>query len=127
MNHEAERVPGIGVTYKVLWYETARGDKPAEEFVQGLDEDTQARFIVYVEMLGEHGPNLKRPYADIVRGKIRELRPRRARVLYFFAVGHRVILTNGVLKQRDDLDPKDIDLAESRMNDWLRRNGGGRR
>lgn len=111
--------------YKVYYYTTARGDNPVQEFVDGMDETTQARFFAYVELLKEHGPNLKRPYADIVYGKIREIRPRQARVLYFFAIGNRVILVHGFLKKKDAIDPADIAVAESRMKDWLHRNAGG--
>ena len=42
----------------------------------------------YLSLLEKQGPNLKRPYADIVRGKIRELRihysSNQFRILYFF-------------------------------------------
>jgi phage-related protein len=86
---------------------------------------TQAKFFAYAELLAEHGPNLKRPYADPVRGKIRELRPRQARVLYFFAVERKIILVHGVIKKTQKLDSADIDLAEGRMMDWLSRQTGG--
>jgi phage-related protein len=111
--------------YKVFYYTTARGENPVREFVDELDDTTQARFFAYVDMLKEYGPNLKRPYADVVMGKIREMRPRQARVLYFFAVGDRIILVHGFLKKKDAIDPSDIALAESRMKDWLQRNAGG--
>ncbi|MBK8870942.1 MAG: type II toxin-antitoxin system RelE/ParE family toxin [Elusimicrobia bacterium] len=64
-------------------------------------------------------------YADLVRGKIRELRPRQARVLYFFTVGERIVFVHGIVKKRDTLDPGAIDVAEARMAEWLRRHGGG--
>jgi hypothetical protein len=104
----------------------ARGENPVQDFVDSLDDLTQARFFAYVDMLKEYGPNLKRPYADIVQGKILEIRPRQARVLYFFAVGNRIILVHGFLKKRDAIHPKDIALAESRFQDWMQRNIGRR-
>lgn len=109
--------------YKAIYYTTERGDNPVEEFIDSLDEVTQARFFSYVGLLRAEGPGLKRPFADTVRGKIRELRPRQARVLYFFAVGDKIILLHGFLKKTQEINPRDITLAETRMGDWLRRHG----
>ncbi|MBL0059305.1 MAG: type II toxin-antitoxin system RelE/ParE family toxin [Elusimicrobia bacterium] len=107
--------------YKAIYYTTGRGENPVAEFVDGLDPLTQAKFFAYVGLLEEYGPNLKRPYADVVRGKIRELRPRQARVFYFFAVGERIVFVHGVVKKRDALDSGAIDMAQARMLDWLKR------
>lgn len=108
--------------YKVYYYTTTQGKTPVKEFIDELDEISQTRFFAYVELLKEHGPNLKRPYADIVKGKIREIRPRQSRVLYFFAIENRIILLHGFLKKKDAIDPKHISIAETRMEDWIRRN-----
>ncbi len=112
------------MNYKVIYYTTERGDNPVEEFVDGLDATTRARFFDYVKLLSVEGPNLKRPYADVVRGKIRELRPRQSRILYFFTIGNKIVLLHGFLKKTQEINPKDISLAETRMNEWLRRRGG---
>jgi phage-related protein len=109
--------------YQVFYYTTVTGRIPVKEFIDGLDELTQARFFAYVNLLKESGPNLKRPYADIVQGKIREIRPRQGRVLYFFAIDKKIILVHGFLKKKDQIDQKDIDTAIERMNDWWARKG----
>jgi hypothetical protein len=55
-------------------YTTERDDSPIDEFLDGLDMKSRAKVAAHLSLLEEQGPNLKRPYADIVRGKIRELR-----------------------------------------------------
>lgn len=74
------------------------------------------------------GPNLPRPYADIVRGKIRELRvsfgSNEYRFLYFF-FGKRIIITHGFLKKTDRVPEGEIERAERIMQDFLERNKGG--
>jgi len=82
--------------------------------------------------LEEEGPNLRRPYADVVRGKIRELKihysSNQYRVLYFFHVRNQIVLTHAFSKKTQQLKEKDIDLCERRMEDWIRRfpaGGGG--
>jgi phage-related protein len=53
--------------------------------------------------LEEQGPNLKRPYADIVRGKIRELRiqysSNQFRLLYFFQMFDQIVLVHALSKK----------------------------
>lgn len=78
-----------------------------------------------LSLLEERGPNLKRPYADLVRGKIRELRIHQSsnqyRVLYFFQLRDQVVLVHAFSKKTQQLKTKDLDLADKRMVDWLRR------
>ena len=79
----------------------------------------------YLSLLEEQGPNLKRPYADIVRGKIRELRihysSNQYRILYFFQMPDQIVLLHAFSKKTQQLKSRDIELAEKRMEDWMRR------
>ena len=109
------------MAYTILFYTTERGDSPVKEFIGGLDSVTRAKFISYIELLIEQGPNLKRPYADTVGGKIRELRPRQARVLYFFAFRDNIVLVHGFLKKRREIEPAEFAIAQVRMANWIKR------
>ena len=60
--------------YNLIFYTAEQGDSPLDDFLDGLDKKSRAKVAAYLSLLEEQGPNLKRPYADIVRGKIRELR-----------------------------------------------------
>ena len=55
--------------YKLILYTTDRGDSPIDEFLDGLDKKSRAKVAAYLSLLEDEGPNLKRPYADVVRGK----------------------------------------------------------
>ena len=85
----------------------------------------------HLSLLEEQGPDLKRPYADIVRGKIRELRihyrSNQYRILFFFYVRNQIVLLHAFSKKSQQLKEKDIELSERRMEDWIRRfaSGGG--
>ncbi len=74
--------------YEVLSYEDSRGDCPADEFLDNLPIKIRAKIEKWIEKLEEEGPNLTKPFADVVRGKIRELRvafgSNQYRFLYFF-------------------------------------------
>jgi phage-related protein len=72
---------------------------------------------------------IKRPYADVVRGKIRELRihfnSNQYRILYSFYVRDQIVLAHALSKKSQELKEKDIELAERRVEDWIRRNPAG--
>ncbi len=81
--------------YNIVFYTTERDDSPVDDFLDGLDKKSRAKVAAYLSVLEDQGPNLKRPYADIVRGKIRELRIHHSsnqyRILYFFQVLDRIV------------------------------------
>ena len=112
--------------YNLLFYTTERGDSPVDDFLDGLDKKSQAKVAAHLSLLEEQGPNLKRPSADGVRGKIRELRIHHSsnqyRILYFFQVREQmIVLLHAFSKKTQQLREKDIELAERRMEDWMRR------
>jgi phage-related protein len=117
--------------YNLIFYTAERGDSPLDDFLDGLDKKSRAKVAAYLSLLEEQGPNLKRPYADIVRGKIRELRvhygSNQFRILYFFQVFDQIVLVHALSKKTPQLKNRDIELAEKRMEDWMRRfpTGGG--
>jgi len=117
--------------YNLILYTSDRGDSPIDEFLDGLDKKSRAKVAAYLSLLEDEGPNLKRPYADVVRGKIRELRihysSNQYRVLYFFHVRDQIILVHALSKKTQQLKEKDIELSERRMEDWIGRfpAGGG--
>ena len=117
--------------YSLVLYTTERGDSPIDEFLDGLDKKSRAKVAANLSLLEEQGPNLKRPYADIVRGKIRELRihysSNQYRILFFFYVRDQIVLLHAFSKKSQQLKEKDIELSERRMEDWIRRftSGGG--
>ena len=75
----------------VVFYQEARGDVPALDWLRRLqrtDRRGYAKCVARVQRLAELGHELRRPEADFLRGGIHELRARRGRVqyriLYFF-------------------------------------------
>lgn len=115
--------------YNLVFYTTERGDSPIDHFLDGLGKKSRAKIAAHLSLLEEEGPNLKRPYADVVRGKIRELRihygSSHYRILYFFQVRDQIVLVHALSKKTQQLREKDIKLAERRMQDWMRRHSAG--
>ena len=98
------------------------GRSPIDDFMDELPTKIRAKLIRWLVKLGKSGPNLPRPYADTLRGKIRELRlvfaSQQIRCLYFFA-GKQIVITNGFIKKTDQVPENEISLAERRMADFI--------
>ena len=110
--------------YNLVFYATERYDSPVDDFLDELDKKSRAKVAAHLSLLEEQGPDLKRPYADVVRGKIRELRIHHSsnqyRILYFFHLREQIVLVHAFSKKTQQLREKDIELAERRMEDWMR-------
>lgn len=110
--------------YEIIFYQDKQGDSPTDEFLDKLQPKIRAKVEKWMDKLEEEGPNLPRPYADIVRGKIRELRvsfgSSEYRFLYFFFC-KKIVITHGFLKKTDKIPVGEIEIAERMMQDFLQR------
>lgn len=111
--------------YTCIFYESADGRKPAEEFVESLDQDTQDKFIIKQQLLQDFGPQLRYPHTDHLGEGLFELRFKgkegQIRVLFFFFYGKRIIFTHGFVKKTQKAPRKEIELAQERRKDFLAR------
>lgn len=99
-----------------------------DEFLDTLQPKIKAKVMKWLQMLEKEGPNLPRPYADVLKGKIRELRvifaSNHYRLLYFF-YGRKIIITHGFLKKTDQIPSEEIEKAELVRQNFLNRFQGG--
>jgi phage-related protein len=111
--------------YDIVYYTNARGDSPVEEFVNAMPEKQQRKVAAFLELLAQEGPRLRRPYADHVKGDLRELRMQfgrnEYRVFHFFVYGERVVLVHAFAKKSQKLPDREIETAEERMMDFKKR------
>lgn len=110
--------------YEVLYFENRKGRCPAKNFLKTIKVPARAKAMKWIQKLSIEGPDLPRPYADVLRGKIRELRvvfgSDSYRFLYFF-VGRKIIITHGFLKKTRKMPTREIRRAESMRADFLTR------
>ena len=114
--------------YDIEFYAQADGTQPVVEFLRGLDRKMSAKVFRFLELLSEVGPELREPYSKPLVDGIFELRTQvgtdASRVLYFFFVGKRIVLTNGFMKKTQKTPVQEIELAKKRRSDYLRRMEG---
>ncbi|MBI4064174.1 MAG: type II toxin-antitoxin system RelE/ParE family toxin [Elusimicrobia bacterium] len=111
-----------GKPYRIEYYITPEGESFIDEFFEEINETHQGKILRWFGYLKEQGPNLPRPYADVLEGKIRELRiaisHHQYRFLYFFH-GKTIVITHGFLKKTDKVPQVEIERASRYMADWL--------
>lgn len=110
---------------EVLFYQEGDGRSPVVEWLEELrKKDTAAysRCIAVIERLEEHGFELRRPTADMLRDGIYELRAKKGRVhyrlLYFFHGKNVAIVAHGLTKE-DVVPPTDIERARRRRQAFV--------
>lgn len=85
----------------------------------------RAKVLRTVSLLGDSGPTLREPYSKPLDDGIFEIRTKFGsditRVLYFFVVGKKVILTNGFIKKLQKTLQAEIELAKKYRAEYLSR------
>lgn len=89
--------------YEINFYKKNDGSCPIEEFLDSLEHKMRAKLLRLIMLLEQNGNELREPYSKFLNDGIYELRARQgnntSRALYFFDVGHKIILTNGFVKK----------------------------
>ena len=111
--------------FTVIFYENEDGTKPAKAFVLGLEPKMKVKMFRTIDMLEKNGIELREPYSKHLEDGIFELRAQVgsdiSRVLYFFIVGRKVILTNGFIKKTQKTPPDEIKRAKDYRTLYLER------
>ena len=111
--------------WHLLYYVKQDGTKPVEEYIDKLSLEEQVKTLAFIDHLKEKGPDLHRPYADLLEDGIHELRIKLAgdqvRILYFFCYRDIIILTNSFEKHTDKVPKSEIKLAKINREDFLSR------
>ena len=112
-------------SYEVIIYDLEDGTEPAKEFLLSLDVKMRAKMLRTIDLLAVNGVELREPHSKPLDDGIFELRAKVgsdiSRVLYFFIVGRRVILTNGFIKKTQKTPPAELERAKRYRADYLGR------
>lgn len=113
--------------FEIISYTKSDGTVPVLEFIQAQSTKMQAKILSEIELLEEYGNELDGRYTKHLDEGIFELRIKFAsditRILYFFHIGKRIILTNGFVKKTQKTPIKEIELAKKYRNDYLIKEG----
>lgn len=110
---------------EVKFYKTKDGKIPALEFLNSQDGKMQNKLEREIGFLKELGTALRMPHSEHLQDGIFQLRAQLgnniSRVLYFFYVGDKAILTNGFLKKTQATPPRELEIAKKYRDDYIER------
>ena len=113
--------------YEVILYDTEDGRCPVQELLDSLESKLLAKTLRTIDLLEMNGPLLREPYSKLVENGIFELLTKQGsditRILYFFVMGKKAILTNGFVKKSQKTPRAEIELAKKYKADYERRYG----
>lgn len=109
--------------WRVLYYIDENDVCPVKDFIDSRDIKNQAKILSFIEILEEKGPNLPRPYADILEDGIHELRVKlsgsQIRFLYFFCYAEFIVITHAFTKNTQKVSISEIKKAKKIRQTFL--------
>jgi phage-related protein len=115
--------------YEIELYEKLDGECPVLDFIRSLSPKQQAKVYREIDLLQEFGNELHFPHIRKMEGNANkdlwELRIKLAsddfRIIYFIVSKNECVLLNGFRKKSTRTPVKELEVALSRMNDYIRR------
>ena len=110
---------------EIVFYKFADGTSPVKDFIRSLDVKMKAKTLKTIELLENSGTALREPYSKGLGNGVFELRIKQGsditRVLYFFYIGNKAVLTNGFTKKTNKTPREQIELCQRYKSDYERR------
>lgn len=107
-----------------------RAGAPAEEWLDGQDEEVQEGAVALLQLLRDQGGRLGMPHAKHLRGKVWELRFQARgvayRLLYAAVSGQRILVLHGFRKTTQETPRGELRTAEDRLAEVERSDRTGR-
>lgn len=105
--------------WKVKFYRSHFGNCPVEDFIKKQNDETYARILHSIAVLGENGPFLKPPYSKKIQSKLYELRVvGKTSIRIFYTVfKDEYYLLHAFKKESQKTPPKEIKTALDRAGD----------
>ena len=112
---------------EIKFYEDQTGRVPVKEFLDGLDIKMRQKMLRSIQALQDMGISLRMPLSESLEDGIFELRAKSgtniSRVMYFFIIGNRAVLTHGFIKKTQKTPRRELQRAKDIRVDYFRRFG----
>ena len=111
--------------WRIMFCDEMEEACPVTEFINGCEPKHQVKVLRLLSLLEEKGPILPRPYADLLRDGIHELRFKlsrdNVRVLYFFCYQKFIVLYTAFYKNKPRVSEKEIQKVIQYRNRFLKK------
>jgi phage-related protein len=111
--------------FEAIFYDKSDGTEPAKEFLDELDAKMFTKLVRAIDILKAGGTAVREPYSRHLEDGIFEVRAQIgsdiSRVLYFFYIGRRFVLTHGFIKKTQKTPPSEIERAKKYRTEYMSR------
>lgn len=117
---ELTRLVYQGAELTVEFYVRLSGEALAEEWLESMPGSVQQKFAALFAWIGDHGRINNETKFKHLSGtdQIFEFKASGGRILCFFVVGKRLVLTHGFKKKSDKTPKNEIEMAEKLKNEF---------
>ncbi len=110
---------------EIEFFKTENGEQPVKKFLDSLSPKMRAKMLDRIRYLHEIGHMLRPPASKHLDGEIYELRAQAegniSRVLYFFMLGDKAVLTHGFIKKTQKTPPGEVARSEKYRRQYMQR------
>ena len=112
-----------GRVFDIEFYKRESGEVLAEEWLESMSSPVQQKFAALFAWMGDHGRISNEQKFKHLTGsdQIFEFKAGQGRVLCFFFVGQRIILTHGCTKKGKKAPKGEIERAEALKQEFISR------
>lgn len=112
--------------FEIIFYQASNGDCPVLKYLKSIDDKKlYAKILRDIELLKISGNLLHEPYSKSLSHGLFELRTKQgsniSRIIYFFVVGNKIILTNGFIKKTNKTPKEELNKALKYKDDYINR------
>lgn len=112
--------------FEIIFYHASKGDCPVLRYLKSIDDKKlYAKILRDIELLKISGNLLHEPYSKSLSHGLFELRTKQgsniSRIIYFFVVGNKIILTNGFIKKTNKTPKEELNKALKYKDDYINR------
>lgn len=113
--------------FELIAYTKENGTVPVMEFIEEQRPKMKSKILRELDLLEGFGNELEGETTKHLDDGIFELRVKFSsditRILYFFHIGKKIILTNGFVKKTQKTPPREIELAKKYRKDYFEKEG----
>ena len=114
--------------FDIDFFQLDNGYYPVKEYLNATDVKMRAKILWTIGLLEKNGNTLGMPYSEHLQDGIFELRTKQgndiSRVLYFFCIRRKIILTHGFTKKTKKVPKSEIETAKKYREIYLSRQEG---
>ncbi|MBU3979681.1 type II toxin-antitoxin system RelE/ParE family toxin [Patescibacteria group bacterium] len=112
----------MGSRWRVIYYESGRGDKPVQDFIEQQQEQVQTKIIRILEHLEEFGTQFGTPHVKKLTGtelwELRIMGANNIRIFYIAVEQQAFLLLHAFKKKKQKTDKREIRSAQERLAEY---------